>query len=59
MAVRLQRVRLTCSPDGLKILREHRKGEPDLTERDGVFYLVAVGIPQPESAGFMGVGLDR
>ncbi|MFC7795151.1 RNA-guided endonuclease InsQ/TnpB family protein [Streptomyces cinereoruber] len=43
------------------MLREHRKGESDLIERDGVFYLIAVcDIPEPEvfePAGFVGVDL--
>ncbi|WP_199918096.1 hypothetical protein [Streptomyces virginiae] len=42
LAGRLKGVRFTCSPDALKMLREHRKGESDLIERDSVFYLIAV-----------------
>ncbi|MGW4999945.1 RNA-guided endonuclease InsQ/TnpB family protein [Streptomyces hydrogenans] len=60
-AGRLRNVRFACSPDALKMLREHRKGESDLIERDGVFYLIAVlDIPEPEAyepAGFVGVDL--
>ncbi|MEU5069143.1 transposase [Streptomyces virginiae] len=60
-AGRLKNVRFACSPDALKMLREHRKGESDLIERDGVFYLIAVcEIPEPEvyePAGFVGVDL--
>ncbi|MCQ1582093.1 RNA-guided endonuclease InsQ/TnpB family protein [Streptomyces parvus] len=60
-AGRLKNIRFVCSPDALKILREHRKGESDLIERDGVFYLIAVcDIPEPqvfEPAGFVGVDL--
>ncbi|WDT92387.1 IS200/IS605 family element transposase accessory protein TnpB [Streptomyces sp. SCSIO-PteL053] len=60
-AGRLKNIRFVCSPDALKILREHRKGESDLIERDGVFCLIAVcGIPEPqvfEPAGFVGVDL--
>ncbi|MFG2295806.1 RNA-guided endonuclease InsQ/TnpB family protein [Streptomyces sp. NPDC048603] len=58
---RLKNVPFTCSTDALKMLREHRRGESDLIERDGVFYLIAVcDIPEPEvyePAGFIGVDL--
>nr|WP_241990100.1 MULTISPECIES: transposase [unclassified Streptomyces] len=61
VAGRLRGVRFACSPDALKMLREHRRGESDLIERDGVFYLVAVcDIPEPEvyePDGFVGVDL--
>ncbi|MFD8141598.1 RNA-guided endonuclease InsQ/TnpB family protein [Streptomyces sp. NPDC059708] len=61
VAGRLKNVRFACSADALKMLREHRKGESDLIERDGVFYLIAVcDIPEPEvyePAGFVGVDL--
>ncbi|MFF5925151.1 RNA-guided endonuclease InsQ/TnpB family protein [Streptomyces hydrogenans] len=60
-AGRLRNVRFACSPDALKMLREHRKGESDLIERDGVFYLIAVlDIPETEPyepSGFVGVDL--
>lgn len=61
-AGRLRHVRFACSPDALKMLREHRKGESDLIERDGVFYLVAVcEVPEnplnENPAGFVGVDL--
>ncbi|MFJ3576069.1 RNA-guided endonuclease InsQ/TnpB family protein [Streptomyces rubiginosohelvolus] len=60
-AGRLRGVRFACSPDALRMLREHRKGESDLIERDGAFYLIAVcDIPEPElyePAGFVGVDL--
>ncbi len=60
-AGRLKNVRFACSPDALRMLREHRKGESDLVERDGVFYLVAVcDIPEPdvyEPDGYVGVDL--
>ncbi|MFF4426704.1 RNA-guided endonuclease InsQ/TnpB family protein [Streptomyces sp. NPDC001549] len=60
-AGRLQRVRFACSPGTLKMLREHRRGESDLIERDGVFYLIAVcDVPEPdlyEPDGFIGVDL--
>ncbi|MFD9367950.1 RNA-guided endonuclease InsQ/TnpB family protein [Streptomyces sp. NPDC060020] len=59
-AGRLKNVRFACSPDALKVLREHRKGESDLIERNGVFYLIAVcDIPEPpvneNPSGFIGV----
>ncbi|MFE5592744.1 RNA-guided endonuclease InsQ/TnpB family protein [Streptomyces sp. NPDC056549] len=60
-AGRLKNVRFACSSDAIKMLREHRKGESDLIERDGVFYLIAVcEIPEPEvyePDGFVGVDL--
>ncbi len=60
-AGRLKNVRFVCSADVLGALREYRKGESDLVERDGVFYLIAVcEVPaaeeyEPES--FVGVDL--
>ncbi|MFF1569521.1 RNA-guided endonuclease InsQ/TnpB family protein [Streptomyces sp. NPDC058293] len=58
---RLKNIRFTCSADALKSLREHRRGESDLLERDGSFYLVAVcDIPEPdpyEPGAFIGVDL--
>ncbi|GHF90416.1 transposase [Kitasatospora xanthocidica] len=61
VAGRLKGVRFACSPDALTMLREDRKGESDLIERDGVFYLIATcDIPEPqvyEPAGFVGVDL--
>ncbi|MGW6027893.1 RNA-guided endonuclease InsQ/TnpB family protein, partial [Streptomyces sp. NPDC055214] len=60
-AGRLRSVRFACSAGALKMLREHRQGESDLIERDGVFYLVAVcDIPEPdpyEPDAFIGVDL--
>ncbi|MGW2207710.1 hypothetical protein [Streptomyces sp. NPDC001774] len=61
VAGRLKSVRFACSPDALKMLREHRKGEFGLIERDGVFCLIAVcDVPeagQYEPGGFIGVDL--
>ncbi len=58
---RLKNVSFVCSPDALKMLREHRKGEADLIERDGVFYLIATcEVPEAERYkpdGFIGVDL--
>ena len=60
-AGRLRHVRFACSADALKTLREHRRGESDLIERDGVFYLIAVcDVPEAEQyepSGFIGVDL--
>ncbi|MBB4951002.1 hypothetical protein F4556_006537 [Kitasatospora gansuensis] len=39
---RIKNLRFACSADVLKMLRRHRKGESDLIERDGSFYLHAV-----------------
>ncbi|MER7693563.1 transposase [Streptomyces sp. NPDC097610] len=60
-AGRLKNVRFACSPDALNTLREYRKGESDLIERDGVFYLIATcEVPEAETYepdGFIGVDL--
>ncbi|MCX5321491.1 transposase [Streptomyces sp. NBC_00120] len=60
-AGRLKGVRFLCSAKSLKTLREFRKGEADLIERDGVFYLIATcEVPEPdvyEPDGFVGVDL--
>ncbi|MEU1200335.1 transposase [Streptomyces sp. NPDC005813] len=60
-AGRLKNVRFVCSADAFKTLREYRKGEADLIERDGMFYLVATcEVPEPEPyepCGFIGVDL--
>ena len=60
-AGRLRHVRFACSADALKTLREYRKGESDLIEGDGVFYLIAVcEVPEAEQYepdGFIGVDL--
>ena len=59
---RLKNVRFACSAGALKTLREHRRGESDLVERDGVFYLVAVcEVPEAplneHPSGWLGVDL--
>ncbi|MGP3975259.1 RNA-guided endonuclease InsQ/TnpB family protein [Streptomyces sp. 8N114] len=58
---RLKGVPFVCSPGALKVLREYRKGESDLIERDGVLYLVATcEVPEAEQYepdGFIGVDL--
>ncbi|MER5418621.1 RNA-guided endonuclease InsQ/TnpB family protein [Streptosporangium roseum] len=61
-AGRIKNVRFGCGADALKTLREHRKGESDLIERDGVFYLIAVcEIPEApvndHPDGWLGVDL--
>jgi IS605 OrfB family transposase len=59
---RLKGVQFACSPDALKILRDHRKGESDLIQRDGTFYLIATcDVPErplnENPAEFLGVDL--
>ncbi|MET7932022.1 RNA-guided endonuclease TnpB family protein, partial [Streptomyces sp. NPDC005349] len=60
-AGRVKNVRFVCSTDALKTLRDYRKGEADLIERDGVFYLFATcEVPETETYepdGFIGVDL--
>jgi transposase len=60
-AGRIRHVRCACSPDAFKTLREHRQGESDLIERDGVFYLIATcDVPEAEQYEpdhFIGVDL--
>ncbi|WP_433188351.1 RNA-guided endonuclease InsQ/TnpB family protein [Actinoallomurus sp. CA-150999] len=61
MAGRLKGIRFVCSPNALKQLIAHRKGESDLVERDGVFYLIATcEVPEAETCEpgeFIGVDL--
>ncbi|MFL9657419.1 RNA-guided endonuclease InsQ/TnpB family protein [Streptomyces sp. PB17] len=58
---RVKNVPFACSSDALTMLHEYRKGESDLVERDGVFYLVATcEVREAESYepdGFTGVDL--
>ncbi|MBO1416809.1 RNA-guided endonuclease TnpB family protein [Streptomyces sp. FH025] len=61
-AGRLKGVRFACSPDALTTLRAHRRGESDLIERDGAFYLFATcDVPEAplnqNPTGFIGVDL--
>ncbi|MEU4067537.1 transposase [Streptomyces wedmorensis] len=60
-AGRLKNVRFACSADAFATLRSYRKGESDLVERDGTFYLIATcEIPEAEPyepSGFIGVDL--
>ncbi|WP_341351873.1 RNA-guided endonuclease InsQ/TnpB family protein [Streptomonospora litoralis] len=60
-AGRLKNVGFACAPEALKTLIEHRQGESDLVERDGVFYLMATcEVPEAEQYepdGFIGVDL--
>jgi IS605 OrfB family transposase len=61
-AGRLKGVRFTGSADQLKVLREYRKGESDLLERDGEFYLLATcEVPEADineaPVEFLGVDL--
>lgn len=49
-AGRLKGLRFACSPGALKTLRQYRKGETDLVERDGVFCLAATcEVPEADS----------
>ncbi|MFB8267648.1 RNA-guided endonuclease InsQ/TnpB family protein [Streptomyces sp. NPDC055955] len=61
MAGRIKNVSFVCAADTLKTLRDYRKGESDLIERDGVFYLIATcDVPEAEQYepdGFIGVDL--
>ncbi|WP_328753998.1 transposase [Streptomyces sp. NBC_00269] len=61
MAGRIKNVSFVCAADALKTLRDYRKGESDLIERDGVFYLIATcEVPEAEAYepdGFIGVDL--
>ncbi|WP_432165571.1 RNA-guided endonuclease InsQ/TnpB family protein [Streptomyces sp. bgisy031] len=58
---RIKNVSFVCAADALKTLRDYRKGESDLIERDGVFYLIATcDVPEAEAYepdGFIGVDL--
>ncbi|MFE5052084.1 RNA-guided endonuclease InsQ/TnpB family protein [Streptomyces sp. NPDC056637] len=60
-AGRIKNVSFVCSADALKVLQQYRKGESDLIERDGVFYLIATcDVPEAEQYepdGFIGVDL--
>ncbi|WP_328564634.1 transposase [Streptomyces coelicoflavus] len=60
-AGRIKNVRFVCSADALKVLQQYRKGESDLIERDGSFYLIATcEVPEAEQYepdGFIGVDL--
>lgn len=60
-AGRIKGVRFACSQDGLKTLQHYRKGESDLIERDGSFYLMATcDVPEGaeyEPDSFVGVDL--
>ncbi|MET8628139.1 transposase [Kitasatospora sp. NPDC004669] len=60
IAGRLKGVRFVCSPDALKALRKHRKGESDPVARGGEFFLIAAcDIPGPEIFGPTGwIGVD-
>nr|WP_308038728.1 transposase [Streptomyces sp. PSKA30] len=46
---RIKNIRFACSPEALKTLSEHRKGESDLVFRDGKWFLIAtIDLPEPE-----------
>ncbi|WP_316743975.1 hypothetical protein [Streptomyces sp. MK7] len=49
---RMKGIRFACSPDQLKTLVAHRKGESDLVRRGGTWFLIATcDIPDPEVYG--------
>ena len=49
MAGRIKNVSFVCAADALKVLKQYHKGESDLIERDGVFYLIATcDVPEAE-----------
>ncbi|MEU1785973.1 transposase [Streptomyces sparsogenes] len=49
VAGRMRCIRFVCSPDQLKTLTAHRKGESDLVRRDGKWFLIATcDLPDPE-----------
>ncbi|WP_234326667.1 RNA-guided endonuclease InsQ/TnpB family protein [Streptomyces sp. NRRL S-337] len=56
---RMKGIRFACSPDQLKTLVAHRKGESDLVRRGGKWFLIATcDIPDPkvyEPADWIGV----
>ncbi|MGW5876569.1 RNA-guided endonuclease InsQ/TnpB family protein [Nocardiopsis terrae] len=60
-AGRVRNVPFAGWADALKTLREYRRGESDLVERDGAFYLVATcEVPEAQTYGpdgFVGVDL--
>ncbi|MFC7895869.1 RNA-guided endonuclease InsQ/TnpB family protein [Streptomyces sp. NPDC057381] len=58
---RMKGLRFACSPDQLKTLVEHRRGESDLMKRGGTWFLVATcDIPEPEVYEPVDwVGVDR
>lgn len=60
-AGRIKDLSFACAADALKVLQLHRKGESDLIERNGVFYLIATcEVPEAEQYepnGFIGVDL--
>ncbi|EKX67374.1 transposase, IS605 OrfB family protein [Streptomyces ipomoeae 91-03] len=46
---RMKGIRFACSPDQLKTLVTHRKGESDLVQRNGKWFLIATcELPDPE-----------
>ncbi|MFD0600739.1 MULTISPECIES: RNA-guided endonuclease InsQ/TnpB family protein [Streptomyces] len=61
MAGRIKNVSFVCAADAFKVLQQYHKGESDLIERDGVFYLIATcDVPEAEAYepdGFIGVDL--
>lgn len=58
---RMKDVPFACSPDQMKVLAEHKRGECDLVHRDGAWFLLVVvavpDAPEHEPDGFLGVDL--
>ncbi|MFD8909921.1 RNA-guided endonuclease InsQ/TnpB family protein [Streptomyces sp. NPDC059575] len=61
VAGRMKGVRFVCSPDQLKMLVLHRKGESDLVCRGGKWFLIATcDVPDPEVREPVDwIGVDR
>ncbi|MFG2521708.1 RNA-guided endonuclease InsQ/TnpB family protein [Streptomyces sp. NPDC048527] len=58
---RMKNIRYTGSADQLKVLHEHRKGESDLVQRGGKWFLIATcDLPEPDVMGPADwIGVDR
>ncbi|MBZ9639666.1 RNA-guided endonuclease TnpB family protein [Streptomyces sp. PSKA30] len=58
---RMRGIRFACSPDQLKTLVQYRKGESDLVQRGGKWFLIATcDIPEPDVYEPVGwIGVDR
>jgi IS605 OrfB family transposase len=58
---RMKGIRFACSPDQLKTLGAHRKGESDLVQHGGKWFLIATcDVPEPEEYEPVDwIGVDR
>ncbi|MFI6100145.1 RNA-guided endonuclease InsQ/TnpB family protein [Lentzea sp. NPDC051213] len=61
VAGRVKNLRFTGSPEQLKTLRAHRRGESDLVHRDGMWFLIATCDieEKPEFEPVDWIGVDR